>query len=155
MADRPYKDWGEGLKALREAVPGSFRGHATQQEAADAIGVTRPTYAKWEMGEHNPNRENRAALASWIGTMLPGVSADDFDTRTRVLAVRDRIRRRGEDANTIMDDQASAGDTGAGRTYLMRQRGGTPTVDEVEIHEAMKMEMDGQTWFMVRLVERS
>ena len=50
----------------------------TQEQLAEAVGVSRQTVAKWESGETSPDLEHAAALAESLGTTLDMlVSFDD------------------------------------------------------------------------------
>jgi AbrB family looped-hinge helix DNA binding protein len=50
----------------------------TQEQLAEAVGVSRQTVAKWESGETSPDLEHAAALAEALGTTLDMlVSFDD------------------------------------------------------------------------------
>jgi len=50
----------------------------TQEQLAEAVGVSRQTVAKWESGETSPDLEHAAALAEALGTTLDAlVSFDD------------------------------------------------------------------------------
>ena len=42
----------------------------TQEQLAEAVGVSRQTVAKWESGETSPDLEHAAALAETLGTTL-------------------------------------------------------------------------------------
>ena len=42
----------------------------TQEQLAEAVGVSRQTVAKWESGETSPDLEHAAALAEMLGTTL-------------------------------------------------------------------------------------
>ena len=42
----------------------------TQEQLAEAVGVSRQTVAKWESGETSPDLEHAAALAEALGTTL-------------------------------------------------------------------------------------
>ena len=45
----------------------------TQEQLAEAIGVSRQTIAKWESGETSPDLEHAAALAEALGTTIDGL----------------------------------------------------------------------------------
>ena len=45
----------------------------TQEQLAEAVGVSRQTIAKWEAGETSPDLEHAAALAEALGTSLDGL----------------------------------------------------------------------------------
>lgn len=45
----------------------------TQEQLAEAVGVSRQTIAKWESGETAPDLEHAAALAEALGTSLDGL----------------------------------------------------------------------------------
>lgn len=50
----------------------------TQEQLAEAVGVSRQTVAKWEAGETSPDLEHAAALADALGTSLDAlVTFDD------------------------------------------------------------------------------
>ena len=52
--------------------------HMTQEQLAEAVGVSRQTVAKWESGETSPDLEHASALAEALGTSLDDlVSFDD------------------------------------------------------------------------------
>ena len=42
----------------------------TQEQLAEAVGVSRQTVAKWESGETSPDLEHAAVLAEMLGTTL-------------------------------------------------------------------------------------
>ena len=45
----------------------------TQEQLAEAVGVSRQTIAKWESGETSPDLEHAGALADALGTTLDGL----------------------------------------------------------------------------------
>ena len=45
----------------------------TQEQLAEAVGVSRQTVAKWESGETSPDLEHAVALADVLGTTLDGL----------------------------------------------------------------------------------
>ena len=49
----------------------------TQEQLAEAVGVSRQTVAKWESGETSPDLEHAAALADVLGTTIDGLA--NFD----------------------------------------------------------------------------
>ena len=49
----------------------------TQEQLAEAVGVSRQTVAKWESGETSPDLEHAAALAEALGTTLDGLVSFD------------------------------------------------------------------------------
>ena len=49
----------------------------TQEQLAEAVGVSRQTVAKWESGETSPDLEHAAALASALGTTLDDLATFD------------------------------------------------------------------------------
>ena len=49
----------------------------TQEQLAEAVGVSRQTVAKWESGETSPDLEHAAALADALGTTLDGLVTFD------------------------------------------------------------------------------
>ena len=49
----------------------------TQEQLAEAIGVSRQTVAKWESGETSPDLEHAAALAEALGTTLDSLVSFD------------------------------------------------------------------------------
>ena len=61
----PLKRFGQRVREAR------LNAGLSQQRAADSIGVTRVTWAKWEVGYHNPPIERFRELC-----VLLGVSAD-------------------------------------------------------------------------------
>ena len=70
---------GDNIRALRK-----LNGEMTQQALADAIGVTRETVNKWEMGSiGNVRTSNVDALRS-----IFGLSVDDLRSESRGLAAR-------------------------------------------------------------------
>ena len=46
----------------------------TQEQLAEAVGVSRQTVAKWESGETSPDLEHAAALAKALGTTIDGLA---------------------------------------------------------------------------------
>jgi transcriptional regulator with XRE-family HTH domain len=63
----------ERLKIARK------RAHLTQQEAADAIGVTRTAIAHWERGSSNPGHDNLVQIAGAYGVSVEWLLDDDAD----------------------------------------------------------------------------
>lgn len=51
--------------------------HLTQEQLAEAVGVSRQTVAKWESGETSPDLEHAAAIADVLGTTLDGLVSFD------------------------------------------------------------------------------
>ena len=51
--------------------------HLTQEQLAEAVGVSRQTVAKWESGETSPDLEHAAALAEALGTTLDALVSFD------------------------------------------------------------------------------
>ena len=49
----------------------------TQEQLAEAVGVSRQTVAKWESGETSPDLEHAASLADALGTSLDGLVSFD------------------------------------------------------------------------------
>jgi AbrB family looped-hinge helix DNA binding protein len=49
----------------------------SQEQLAEAVGVSRQTVAKWEAGETSPDLEHAAALADALGTTLDGLVSFD------------------------------------------------------------------------------
>ena len=49
----------------------------TQEQLAEAVGVSRQTVAKWESGETSPDLEHAAALAEALGTTLDALVSFD------------------------------------------------------------------------------
>ena len=49
----------------------------TQEQLAEAVGVSRQTVAKWESGETSPGLEHAAALADALGTTLDALVSFD------------------------------------------------------------------------------
>ncbi len=49
----------------------------TQEQLAEAVGVSRQTVAKWESGETSPDLEHAAALADALGTTLDALVSFD------------------------------------------------------------------------------
>ena len=45
----------------------------TQEQLAEAVGVSRQTIAKWESGETSPDLEHAGTLAEVLGTTLDGL----------------------------------------------------------------------------------
>lgn len=46
----------------------------TQEEAAEAVGVSRYTFARWEGGDLRPSLEQAVALAGWAGVTVDEVA---------------------------------------------------------------------------------
>jgi len=61
----------ENILASRQAVG------LTQEQLAEAVGVSRQTVAKWEAGETSPDLEHAAALADALDTTLDGLVSFD------------------------------------------------------------------------------
>lgn len=53
--------------------------HMTQEQLAEAAGVSRQTVAKWESGATSPDLEHAAALAEALGTTLDALVSFDCD----------------------------------------------------------------------------
>ncbi len=51
--------------------------HLTQEQLAQAVGVSRQTVAKWESGETSPDLEHAAALAEALGTTVDALVSFD------------------------------------------------------------------------------
>ena len=51
--------------------------HLTQEQLAEAVGVSRQTVAKWESGETSPDLDHAAAVADALGTTLDGLATFD------------------------------------------------------------------------------
>lgn len=49
----------------------------TQEQVAEAVGVSRQTVAKWESGETSPDLEHASALADALSTTLDGLVTFD------------------------------------------------------------------------------
>ena len=49
----------------------------TQEQLAEAVGVSRQTVAKWESGETSPDLEHASALADALDTTLDGLVSFD------------------------------------------------------------------------------
>ena len=49
----------------------------TQEQLAEAVGVSRQTIAKWESGETSPDLEHAAAIADVLGTTIDALVAFD------------------------------------------------------------------------------
>lgn len=59
----------------------------TQTEAADAVGVSRFTFARWEAGDGHPTLEHAVSLSRWAGCSLDAVaSAFGFDLGGETVA---------------------------------------------------------------------
>ena len=54
--------------------------HMTQEQLAEAAGVSRQTVAKWESGATSPDLEHAAALAEALGTTLDALDSFDCDS---------------------------------------------------------------------------
>lgn len=54
--------------------------HMTQEQLAEAAGVSRQTVAKWESGATSPDLEHAAALAEALGTTLDALVSFDCDS---------------------------------------------------------------------------
>lgn len=57
----------ENIQATRVAK------NLTQEQLAEAVGVSRQTIAKWESGETSPDLEHAGALADALDTTLDGL----------------------------------------------------------------------------------
>ena len=62
----------DNIRATRMAA------RMTQEQLAEAVGVSRQTVAKWESGETSPDLEHAAALADVLGTTIDGLA--NFDS---------------------------------------------------------------------------
>ncbi len=51
----------------------------SQQEVADAIGVTRQTISNWELGQGSPTLDRAAELARLYGVSLDDLANDEVD----------------------------------------------------------------------------
>ena len=51
----------------------------SQQEVADAIGVTRQTISNWELGQGSPALDKAAELARLYGVTLNDLASDEVD----------------------------------------------------------------------------
>ena len=60
----------------------------TQEQLAEAVGVSRQTVAKWESGETSPDLEHAAALADALGTTIDGLA--NFDGNGLVVGAPPR-----------------------------------------------------------------
>ena len=54
--------------------------HMTQEQLAEAAGVSRQTVANWESGATSPDLEHAAALAEALGTTLDALVSFDCDS---------------------------------------------------------------------------
>ena len=54
--------------------------HMTQEQLAEAAGVSRQTVAKWESGATAPDLEHAAAIADAFGTTLDALVSFDCDS---------------------------------------------------------------------------
>ena len=54
--------------------------HMTQEQLAEAAGVSRQTVAKWESGATAPDLEHAAAIAEAFGTTLDALVSFDCDS---------------------------------------------------------------------------
>ena len=61
----------ENILATRQAV------RLTQEQLAEAVGVSRQTVAKWESGETSPDLEHAASLATALDTTLDALVTFD------------------------------------------------------------------------------
>ena len=61
----------DNIRATRMAA------RMTQEQLAEAVGVSRQTVVKWESGETSPDLEHAAALADVLGTTVDGLA--NFD----------------------------------------------------------------------------
>ncbi len=64
----------ENILATRLSV------HMTQEQLAEAAGVSRQTVAKWESGATAPDLEHAAAIAEAFGTTLDTLVSFDCDS---------------------------------------------------------------------------
>ena len=64
----------ENILATRLSV------HMTQEQLAEAAGVSRQTVAKWESGATAPDLEHAAAIAEAVGTTLDTLVSFDCDS---------------------------------------------------------------------------
>jgi len=64
----------ENILATRLSV------HMTQEQLAEAAGVSRQTVAKWESGATAPDLEHAAAIAEAFGTTLDALVSFDCDS---------------------------------------------------------------------------
>lgn len=78
---------GESMGAARRAAG------RTQEETAEALGVSRQTISKWETGETLPDIVQCQKLAALYGTDLDQLAAFDLE----VQRVHDAIARTTED----------------------------------------------------------
>ena len=60
----------------------------TQEQLAEAVGVSRQTVAKWESGDTSPDLEHAAALADALGTTLDDLVS--FDGKGLILGAPPR-----------------------------------------------------------------
>ena len=75
----------------------------TQEQLAEAVGVSRQTVAKWESGETSPDLEHAAALAKTLGTTIDDLAFFDdkglvegAPPRGRHLFVNVKVGERGQ-----------------------------------------------------------
>ena len=64
--------------------------HMTQEQLAEAAGVSRQTVAKWESGATAPDLEHAAAIAEAFGTTLDALVSFDCDSAGIVAPPRGR-----------------------------------------------------------------
>ncbi len=72
------------LLALRK------RSGMSQQEVADAVGVTRQTISNWELGQGSPALDKAAELARLYGVTLDDLASDEVDVVSSGKAARAR-----------------------------------------------------------------
>ena len=58
------------------------RAGMSQQEVADAIGVTRQTISNWELGQGAPALDKASELARLYGVTLDDLASDEVDIRS-------------------------------------------------------------------------
>jgi len=64
-----------------------------QNEAASAIGVSTPTYFRWEKGSHSPQRSHLDSIAKFMECGVERVSMllSGVDEQTRIDALEHRV----------------------------------------------------------------
>lgn len=62
MADPTLTTWGANIRSHRLALP------LKQADLAARVGVSHVTVWRWEAGQREPGRENKARLALVLGT---------------------------------------------------------------------------------------
>ncbi|MDJ1121838.1 helix-turn-helix transcriptional regulator [Olsenella sp. YH-ols2217] len=75
----------------------------SQQELADAVGVTQKTISQWELGNTVPNADQLRDVSRALGTdpnsLLGWTTADDVDVRAdRLRALFLKCDERGREA---------------------------------------------------------